>query len=161
MILHIPRKGKAYQVLLDDADWDLIKDWSWYINRGKTAKSWYAVGNKNGIQIQMHRLIMGAGPGDIIDHKNENGLDCRRDNMRFVTKSGNQRNAHKINNKTGFRGVSHDYYRAGIKSGKFRARINIDGKEKMLGVFDTPEEASIVYEKEFENQMEISTIRKV
>jgi hypothetical protein len=44
-------------------------------------------------------------------------------------------------NKNGFRGVS--------KIGKrFQSKININGKDKHLGMFDSPQEANEAYNKE-------------
>ena len=40
----------------------------------------------------LHRFVLDAGPGDLIDHKNGNGLDCRRENLREATTAQNAQN---------------------------------------------------------------------
>ena len=42
--------------------------------------------------VYLHRLIMGAGPGDLVDHKDGERLDCRRTNLRLVDRAENNAN---------------------------------------------------------------------
>ncbi|MHC4988800.1 MAG: hypothetical protein ACYTFX_09945, partial [Planctomycetota bacterium] len=78
--------------LVDEADYaDLIR-YSWCANRNKPGSKghrdmFYAVRSikrkrttKANRTIRMHRVIMGAKPGEIVDHINHNGLDNRRCN---------------------------------------------------------------------------------
>jgi hypothetical protein len=99
---------KNHIVLIDDSDWDIVKDYHWRIY--KSFNTYYARGYlknlpvKSQKQIRMHRLIMDAPDGVEVDHENRNGLDCRRQNLRLITHSGNQRNK-TLFDKTGFQGV--------------------------------------------------------
>ncbi|MCG4256888.1 hypothetical protein K6W27_07520 [Acetobacter senegalensis] len=71
------------------------------------------------------------------------GLDNRKSNLRTCTHKENQRNIGlNSSNTTGFKGVT-----LCKSSGKFRARIKIDGKKINLGSYATAEEASAVYSK--------------
>jgi len=85
---------------------------------------------------------------NIIDHINGNQLDNRLCNLRFIDKSGNNRNRIKITNKNGFLGV----YK---RSNKFCAVIrNDEGIKCYLGIFDTAEEAHEIYMEEHNKLME-------
>lgn len=85
---------------------------------------------------------------NIIDHINGNPLDNRLSNLRFIDKSGNNRNRIKITNKNGFMGV----YK---RNNKFCAVIrNDEGIKCYLGIFDTAELAHETYMKEHNKLME-------
>lgn len=99
----------------------------------------------NGQPIQVHRVIWFMLYGewsDMIDHKDGNPLNNRKDNLRLATATQNARNR-KLgsDSKTGFKGVNQ------IPNGKYRARIWINGSNKNLGTFDIAEEAAEAYDK--------------
>ena len=72
--------------LVDDQDYDLVNQYTWYAF--KCRNTYYATKNLGCVEgkwsrILMHRLIMGAQPGQFVDHKNGDGLDNRRENLRI------------------------------------------------------------------------------
>lgn len=74
----------------------------------------------------------------MVDHINCNKSDNRLENLRFATGSENQQNrVLNLNNTSGVKGVNFDR-----KSGKWLARIQIDGIRVHLGLFNTKEEAA-------------------
>lgn len=87
--------------------------------------------------INIHRLIVDAPDGLVVDHRNHNGLDNRKDNLRIVTTAFNNLNRRGAarNSTTGFRGVS----KAPVG---WRARLSRGKKRYELGNFPTPEQAS-------------------
>jgi hypothetical protein len=88
----------------------------------------------------MHRLILGAKPGQFVDHINGNGLDNQRSNLRLASRAQNNRNARRrADNTTGHRGVGHD-------RGRFRATIYAGGQRINLGNYGTPLEAARAYD---------------
>ena len=98
--------------------------------------------------IWMHRIIMNTPEGMDTDHINGIRHDNRRSNLRVCTKAENMRNRKvQDNNKSGFRGV-HQKSRDKL----WYAQIKINGVQKYLGIFKSPEEASAVYEKEAEKE---------
>lgn len=99
----------------------------------------YASALVQGKQTFMHRLIMGAGEHDIVDHINGNPLDNRRENLRFVTKSQNAQNSRKAPSTTGFIGVSLD-------KGYYRAYIKRNGQRENLWHSDDAIECAIIYD---------------
>ncbi|WP_120636202.1 AP2 domain-containing protein [Ruegeria sp. EL01] len=88
----------------------------------------------------MHRVLMGE-PFQGVDHRDGDGLNNRRSNLRTADKSQNARNtgAH-ADNLSGLKGVSYSRQRR-----NWRAAICVRGKRKHLGVFDSPEEAHAAY----------------
>jgi hypothetical protein len=89
----------------------------------------------------MHRVILGCPDILSVDHKDGDGLNNRRENLRLATQSQNMHNQ-RINraNKTGFKGVSLHKV-----SGKWIAQIGLKGKTNYLGLFASPEEAHAAY----------------
>ncbi len=100
-----------------------------------------------------HRLawlyVYGEIPREQLDHINNIRSDNRIANLRVATHIQNQGNQIKPHheNKTGFLGVSFDKRR-----NKYVAYISINGRNKKLGRFDTPEEA---HKKYIEKKREI------
>ncbi|MEQ8226783.1 MAG: HNH endonuclease [Rhodospirillales bacterium] len=88
--------------VVDAQDAHIIKQYRW--RRGGTGGG-YAVARVKGSTVYMHRLIMGAGAGEIVDHANGDTMDNRRSNLRLVTRSENAANRATTENASGFRGV--------------------------------------------------------
>ena len=96
-------------------------------------------------EVYLHRILIGAKKGEIVDHINRNKLDNRIENLRIVTQSQNNLNR-KVSNPLGFAGIR--------KVGnKIRAFIHKNDKQIHLGYFFTVDEAvkarRIAYEQRF------------
>lgn len=92
-----------------------------------------------------HRLawfyVHGAWPRNQVDHDNGRRSDNRLCNLRLATKSQNSQNCCIYrNNKSGYKGVSWKEDRS-----KWRAAINIKGKQVVLGYFYNIKEAHLAY----------------
>jgi len=93
----------------------------------------------DGRDYRGHRLawlyMTGKIPEAEVDHVNRDRSDNRWANLRVATREENARNrvAYK-NNKTGLKGVSR-------KGSRYSAKIWMDGASRLIGWFDTPEEA--------------------
>jgi hypothetical protein len=87
----------------------------------------------------LHRFLLGADSGDLVDHINRDTLDNRRENLRFVSPSESVLNT--VNpNKTGFKGVRS--YEKG-----FVAEIGTSGRgRRHLGCYETAEQAAVAYD---------------
>jgi hypothetical protein len=79
-----------YSTIVDDEDYEFLKKFKWYLNKGKI--TFYARAKINGKMVRMHRLILKANSTQIIDHKDRNGLNNQKDNLRFYTLSQNAMN---------------------------------------------------------------------
>ncbi len=132
--------------LIDDEDFEEISKWDWHFhpqnrdkNKGYAARGRCSPGKQR--KFFMHSAIMKSESSIRVDHKNGNGLDNRKENLRFATSSQNACNAGRSKrNTTGFKGVS--FFKA---QKKFAARIKLHGKSVFLGYFESAEEAGQAY----------------
>lgn len=134
--------------LVDDLDYDNLSKFKWHAKRDTKSKTerWVAartVGPKRKTKtVLMHRLLMGFPVGEV-DHKNRNGLDNQRENLRLATDSQQMSNRIGSNrvNRTGYRGV---FARPG---GRWQSHIRVNGRQTTLGTFKTLHEAAAAYDK--------------
>lgn len=96
--------------------------------------------------ILIHRRIMRAREGQIVDHINRNPLDCRMKNLRIVSCRQNILNGGSVERRSiGKRGTYFD-----MRSKNWIARVRIGDKKRIhLGSFRTQKEASLMYDKAF------------
>lgn len=97
---------------------------------------------------RMHRVILSRmlgrklGVKELVDHRNLNPLDNRRENLRLANHTQNSQNQSKrISNSSGYKGVH--FNRDG---NKWRARIQLNGERILLGDFKTAEQAAQAYD---------------
>lgn len=136
---------------IDDEDFELISRWKWYALCDRKSGVFYACnrgprkGNKKRQSLRMHRVILNAPEGLVVDHINGDTLDNRRANLRLATHSQNAANSHKtIKSMVPFRGVS---LNEKCTRRPFSACINVRGVKKSLGQFATAEEAANAYDR--------------
>lgn len=142
---------KGYVALIDDEDFHLVSEYKWAVSVRK--HTCYAVGYKSGKNVTMHRLVSRVNSiSEIVDHKNRNGLDNRKCNLRVGTKSQNA--ANRSNKK----GSSSKYLGVKKVRNSWAAGLTHNGKSIYLGCFNNETEAAkaynraaIVYHGEFAN----------
>jgi hypothetical protein len=121
------KKGNVY-ASIDSEDYEVVSKYNWYLDaRG------YACSKDKGKVLYMHIVILGKKEGYVIDHKDGNKLNNKKDNIRHLTTSQNSQNI-KLDNE--FIGIS-------FLRGKYQANCS----QKYLGVYKTKEEAARAYDK--------------
>ncbi len=153
---------QGYSAIVDLNNYEWLNQWKWHLHkkdhlryavrqyRDPTIKN--AKGHAKQIYVSMHRIILGIRGNKEVDHRNGNGLDNRRENLRPATRMQNSRNSRQYKQiVSGLKGVYPQ--RKGWK-----ALISVRGKAKKLGYFDNKYEAALAYDaaakkyfKEFAN----------
>ncbi len=136
--------------LVDDEDFERVSQFKWhahfnrtYANGGAFLASRTVGARGNRSTVYLHRLIIEAGTGQIIDHIDGNPLNNQRHNLRIATRSVNGANTSQIlltRNRSGFRGVS--FY---TPYSKWRAQIKATNRTVTLGYFTDKLEAAKAY----------------
>ena len=121
--------------IIDKEDFDLIKNFYWYVDAGYM-KNRIEVNGKRRV-LAMHRLIMNANKNQMIDHINQNRSDNRKSNLRFANKAQNSINSGvRTDNLSGFRGIRN-------AGNKWCSQITHKQKMIVIGYFDNFEDAVI------------------
>lgn len=132
--------GKFAKV--DDEDYELVNKYKWRAHQmGNTI---YAETGRFGMgtftHLRMHRLIMNViNPKILIDHKDGDGLNCQRNNLRVCSRAQNSQNR-KAWGTSKYLGVSWNK-----KEQKWISQISINGKIKKIGRFKIEQEAAAAY----------------
>ena len=141
-------QGQFAQV--DDSDYPWLNVWKWHARRCKfTYYALRASKRINGKQkvIHMHRLIMNTPDNEEVDHRDFNGLNCQRHNMRNCTHGQNMKNR-KSRGRSRYLGVHIlDCTIKGKIYSYIVAQIYINGKNAHLGCFKTEELAAKAYDE--------------
>ena len=134
---------RGYEAVIDAADVPVVdgKNWQARIDGLSVyAQCAEKIAGKS-ITTVMHRHLMGSPEGLEIDHRDGDGLNNRRENLRMATHAQNVRNRRKpTNNKSGVKGV---YWRKDIR--KWAAMIKLNGRNLHLGLFPQISEAAAAY----------------
>lgn len=140
-IVEVPL-SQGYVAIVDAADAERVLAHKWHARQN--GRNVYAIREvrRNGkrTRLLLHKFLTGF---ERTDHRNGNGLDNRRLNLREVTTGENLQNSRRrLDNSSGFKGVSwhkgHD---------KWRAYIAVSGQRpRHLGYYSTAEEAACAYD---------------
>jgi hypothetical protein len=146
--VHVIPLNRGLCTLIDKADIPLIKDWRF--SAGNPNGNYWQVRAHRGSRADntqelsyLHTILTGFA---VTDHRNGNGFDNRRSNLREATVSQNNRNrARQVNNTSGLKSVSwHKNTR------KWQASIRIDGHLRHLGYFPAGNGTYIINGQEYD-----------
>jgi hypothetical protein len=136
---------KGYEAIIDAADVPLVEGFNWCSHVKPRAV--YAVrtdfSGPAQRTVRLHRTIMGEPDGFEVDHRDGDGLNNRRTNLRIATSSQNKHNQRlNTRNSSGFKGVS--WF---TRLRKWQARIAVNGKAVYLGSYRCSTAAHFAYAK--------------
>ena len=120
--------SKGEEFYFDLEDYDKVSEHTWCLD---------AYGYvKNGRSLLMHRLVMDAQDGMVVDHINHDTRDNRKANLRVVSQSENLHNRYlSKRNKTGNTGIYYDK-----DKNRWKATMMVEGLHRQK-CFNTKEEA--------------------
>lgn len=136
---------RGYVVIVDDNDYEWLSRRNWYAlgvhpNVYAARKKRKAEGGP-GI-VLMHRVVAQAEDGDFVDHKNHDGLDNRRVNLRVCPQGLNLANQRSSTGGSCFKGV---YWNRERK--RWVAQIGVNGVKRRLGRYLSEEAAARAYDR--------------
>ncbi len=142
---------KGLVTLVDNDDYEWLRQWKWYAHRMGSRHTFYArsniritKGKQRRTSLSMHRLILGLQPGDKrqCDHRDRNGLNNVLSNLRISTVMQNQQHQKKQTKGTSkYKGV---YWHS--RDRKWLSRIQVNKKRIHLGLFDSEIDAAYAYD---------------
>lgn len=133
-------------ILLDDEDFMLVNNSKIVVHNFHRENTPYIsiydkVSHKTN---SLHRLIMKAKKGEIVDHINHNVFDNRKCNLRICNVSENSRNRNKKScSPHKYKGI---YMDKNYNKTIYRAEIRVNTKKICIGSFDRPELAALAYD---------------
>ncbi len=131
--------GLAAVAMVDDKDYATVTRYRWYMVKStKGVGHRYAQSFINGKSVMMHRLLLTAPKGLLVDHKDNNGLNNQRENIRLCSFTENNRNRGACKcNSSGHKLIT--YRESRLKA--WRASLKVFRKTVFDKSFSTLEEA--------------------
>ena len=136
---------QGYETIVDDEDYEELSKYKWHVGgvKGYTKYAQRKIRiNGKRTSISMHVVILASPLGFEVDHKDGNGLNNTKENLRSVKHSDNCKNRKKRKDSTQtFKGIRKR------KNGTWRARIYSNGNKIIIGSFQNEFDAASAYDR--------------
>jgi hypothetical protein len=136
----VPLTRGEYAVI-DQADAEAVAAFQWHLHISGPRRV-YARYHAGSDRRYLHQFLwrLWGHQSPLVDHRDGDGLNCRRSNLRAATHSQNIGNSRlRRDNRSGLKGVTE------VRPGKWRAQFRLDGRNLYLGLFNSPELAHAAY----------------
>ncbi len=124
-------------IVVDDDVYETVAAYKWRRDARGYARRVTSQRGKE-VTLMLHRVILGAVDGDVVDHVNGNPLDNRRQNLRLASLTQNRANVAKVRGSSRYKGVTLH------STGRWQAACS----NKYLGLYETEEDAALAYDAE-------------
>lgn len=140
----------GYSVQIDPEDYDRVVQYKWTTFQPKKSRTRYVccdtrkTRKKVGVILLLHRFVTQCPAGMVVDHRDQNGLNNQKQNLRICTHAQNVScSPHReVAKESKYRGVH-----LCKSTGRWRATIKYQGKQLNLGRFNTDIEAARCYDE--------------
>ncbi len=135
------RLTKGAFTLVDACDYERVTALGkWYLINTYAGR--FRGNNESPQHIRLHRFILDAPDGVVVDHVNGDRLDNRRSNLRMVTPSQNSHNRRRVNrnSSTGCRNVARVVWRDG--SVRYVVTLKVNHRSYFFGRYKTLDAAN-------------------
>lgn len=138
---------RGYVAIVDDCDAERVLPHSWRVDMAHNSLRYAraSLGRRSDgdrRDVQLHRFILDAPADVLVDHRNHDGLDNRRSNLRLATASENSSNRRSLPGATSaFLGVT--WHR---QAQRWQAAIKKDRRSKYLGLYESEIAAARAYD---------------
>ena len=138
--------------LVDEDRFEELNSRQWHWATGGTSYGHASSGSRNTFQL-LHHVVLGTDPKvTCIDHRDNNGLDCRRENLRVSTRTQNGANREKFVGRPGrtftskYKGVIDRLLHGAALNARWLTRIRVEGRLIRVGAYETECEAAVAYD---------------
>jgi len=129
--------------IVDADDYHRLVNYEWRCSMDGDSFYAFRRQGRKARKILMHRQIMRAPKGLVVDHIDRNGLNNRKSNLRLCTPAQNARNrGPNRNSSSRYKGVSWKK-----DCNKWYVRIKYEGRSVYLGRYDDETEAATAYDR--------------
>lgn len=132
--------SRGLSTLVDEDVYEWASKFKWHAVAGRGHKLYAARRDRAGRRRFLHKEICNSAPGQVVDHRDGNGLHNWRTNLRPASFSQNAANRPPASGRA-YKGV-----RWNRSKRRFEANIRVKGKRRWLGLFKTPQAAAAAYD---------------
>lgn len=142
----IKLSSSELEAIVDEEDYPILSRYTW--RESKQGRGIYPQCAIHSMGVSMHKLIMGTPPRGnyqlVVDHINNNELDNRKQNLRWVSLGANAQNKRDREHSSKYIGVRWTPHRQGKH---WVSYIRRNKKSHFCGRYSTEEEAARGYDR--------------
>lgn len=136
--------SQGYVALIDDEDFERVSKFKWHVkvdtHTNYAARNVREGGKHTGLRL--HRFVLGINnPKISVDHRNGNGLDCQKHNLRSCTQEQNAANRRKQVSSSRYKGVT--WFK---RLGNWAVKLQAQNQSIYVGNFASELDAALAYD---------------